>query len=482
MPRLPKIIHEIAVAAALLVACNARAQSSMDAIYQLPDTATAFSIDAFYRIILDHHPVVKQAELLTEAAQQDIRLARGSFDPKLEFSLERKESKGKTYYDLQTGQLYFPTRSPITPKVGYEQARGEELDPSKFIPGDVQYFAGFNLPIGRGLFTDERRTALRQAQLFQNLAEAEQVKMINKILLDAAKDYWAWYHAYYNFRLMNQGADIAREIFRRVKLNAQLGEAAPLDTVQAKITLQTRLVERQEALLQFQNSGILLSNYLWDENANPLQLSQRLAPVVDTTTIAPDLQVLSNLADQARTNHPELVKLRTKVSQLEADRFLAREFLKPKLDFNYSMLALPSEVGSVSPTADYKLGVDFSMPLFLRKERSKLALTNIKIRNTNWQQSQAEREIINEINTTFNELTNTQVILGQQTEMVDLYDRLLRGELINLENGESDLFKINIQQEKLIQSQSKLLKLKADFEKNKAQLYWAAGTPNLGLR
>jgi hypothetical protein len=59
------------------------------------------------------------------------------------------------------------------------------------------------------------------------------------------------------------------------------------------------------------------------------------------------------------------------------------------------------------------------------------------------------------------------------------YDRLLRAEILNLEQGESDLFKINIQQEKLIQSQSKWLKLVAEFEKQKAFLYWAAGTRNL---
>jgi len=50
---------------------------------------------------------------------------------------------------------------------------------------------------------------------------------------------------------------------------------------------------------------------------------------------------------------------------------------------------------------------------------------------------------------------------------------------MNLEQGESDLFKINVQQEKLIQSQTKWLKLLAEFEKQKAYLYWAAGTRNL---
>jgi outer membrane protein TolC len=130
---------------------------------------------------------------------------------------------------------------------------------------------------------------------------------------------------------------------------------------------------------------------------------------------------------------------------------------------------------------DYKFGLDFAMPILIRKERAKLAQTKIKIQSTQYERSQTEREIINQINITYNQLINTSGILVQQNDVALNYERLLSGELINLENGESDLFKINVQQEKLIQSQSKLLKLKAEYEKMKATLYWAAGVRNLNL-
>jgi outer membrane protein TolC len=67
----------------------------------------------------------------------------------------------------------------------------------------------------------------------------------------------------------------------------------------------------------------------------------------------------------------------------------------------------------------------------------------------------------------------------QQLQAVNNYERLLEAELFNLESGESDLFKINFQQDKLIESQSKLLKMQANFQKLKATLYWAAGIPYL---
>jgi outer membrane protein TolC len=261
-----------------------------------------------------------------------------------------------------------------------------------------------------------------------------------------------------------------------------MGEEAAVDTVQAKIILQTRLVESQEAWLEYQNASLVISNYLWDEQLNPLALTASSAPVLeDTEQVLQSREFLSALADSARRNHPELVKLRNKIGQLELERSLAREYLKPRLDLGYYLLSQPSEVKIVDPLNDYKFGLGFSMPLFLRKERSKVAMANNKILYAEFEQSQAEREILNTITATFNELSNTSVLIGQQTDMVSLYHQLLQAELLNLENGESDLFKLNIQQEKLIQARVKLLKLRSEYEGLRAELYWAAGIRNLSF-
>jgi outer membrane protein TolC len=87
----------------------------------------------------------------------------------------------------------------------------------------------------------------------------------------------------------------------------------------------------------------------------------------------------------------------------------------------------------------------------------------------------SERTIINNITANFNQIITSNVIVGQQTENVLNYQRLINAELINLQNGESDLFKLNIQLEKLFGSQLKLVKTISDLEKQKAELYWAAG-------
>ena len=167
------------------------------------------------------------------------------------------------------------------------------------------------------------------------------------------------------------------------------------------------------------------------------------------------------------------------------DRDLARENLKPQLDLNYVLLDQPfnalGDRNDITLTENLKVGVDFSFPIFLRKERAKLNQTRLKLIENNFQRDFAERQIINNINGQFNSLVNTGDMLIQQEEMANNYQLILAAERLNLQNGESDLFKINVQIEKLIAAQSKLFKLRATYYKNIANLYWAAGVVNLGL-
>ena len=303
--------------------------------------------------------------------------------------------------------------------------------------------------------------------------------MINKVLLEAASAYWNWYYRDQALQLLTSAASLSQEILTRVKLNYSHGEATVLDTVQASITYQMRMVEQQEAFNQLRNAKIAVSNFLWNADGAPVQLLESARPVRLDFQWKISEQELIELTDRARVQHPELIKLRTKFDQLEYERLLAKEFLKPRLDLNYALLNQPGTEQFIDPANDYKLGLDFSFPLWLRKERAKLKMTDLKLQNTDLETRQQERDIENNIRKVYNDITNTTVLLNRQDVMAQSYERLMEGELLNLRNGESDLFKINIQQEKLIQAREKLIKLQAEFEKQKAYLYWAAGVAPL---
>jgi outer membrane protein TolC len=461
---------------------TAHAQTHIsDSIFVTPDTVKVFTLEDFYKVLIDNHPVARQAAMLSDVARQEIRLAQGNFDPILESQLQTKQFNNTTYYQLFDGSLKFPTRSPVNPVVGVQRNNGEYLNPENYIANEFNYkqtYIGISIPLGKGLLTDERRTAIRQAEVFRDLMEAEQVTIINNLLLDAARDYWQWYYSYYNFRVAHNTTKIGEEIFRRVKLNFEGGEASPIDTVQAKITLLEREVSRQEAFVEWQNSTLKVSNYLWDSLSNPVDLPMNFAPAADLALDILSQNAVEELINNAKINHPELQKLNLQLQQLELEKRLAKEYIKPKLDVSYYMLNQPFNPVSLEPginiSDNYKMDVDFSIPLFLRKERARLSQTKLKITSTTFERDLVTRQIINEINTAHNFVLSNGLLLQQQKSMVENYYRLVNAELVNLANGESDLFKINVQQEKLFQSQTKLVKVISEYEKQKSMLYWAA--------
>ena len=307
------------------------------------DSVQILEFDRFYGYVIANHPIVKQAMLLTSDAAQQLRLARGSFDPKLEGSWNLKNFKDTEYFNMGEVSLKIPTWFPVNPKIGIERNRGTYLNRENFIADDTnnrQVFAGVSIPIGQGLFIDQRRALVKQAQIFQDIAEAEQIKEINKVLLTATKDYWQWYFAYKNYDLIRQSINIAQDIYDRTRLGFEYGENAAIDTVQARIALQSRRIEFEQANIERIKAALSLSNHLWTQDGKPLEIPDYVKPE-DHQTAVLDNEILGQLVKMARQNHPELLKLKFKNETLIIDKSLAKENLKPKLDLDYTLLDQP---------------------------------------------------------------------------------------------------------------------------------------------
>ena len=178
------------------------------------------------------------------------------------------------------------------------------------------------------------------------------------------------------------------------------------------------------------------------------------------------------------------MKLRLKINSLQIDQSLAKENFKPQLDISYVWLDQPitpdGETTDITLQDNFKVGVDFSFPIFLRKERAKLRQTEFKILDSEYELEFSERKIINNINARYNSVLTTINLIRQQFGMVENYELVVRAERLNLDQGESDLFKLNSQLDKLIESKTKLFKLRSQYKKSIAELYWIAGIRNLG--
>ena len=110
---------------------------------------TVFSRTEFLNKILAHHPLAKQAQLLSERARMEIRIARGGFDPSLNYHLSEKQYTGSTYYLNRDGFLKIPIWPGAELKAGYEQNSGQFLNASDKTPAEGLLYAGISLPVGQ---------------------------------------------------------------------------------------------------------------------------------------------------------------------------------------------------------------------------------------------------------------------------------------------------------------------------------------------
>jgi outer membrane protein TolC len=451
------------------------------------DTIT-LSFNEYYNQVIANHPITKQARLLPQQARMELRSARGNFDPAIDIDLQNKTTNDKNSYTYFMPQVKVPTRIGVDLKGGYEGSSGTNVNPEvgKFNPSAGSYYnyglwyGGVSVPIGQGLLFDQRRAALQQAQLLQTLAEAEQIKIINKVLLTTAKDYWDWQQAYEKVKLMRSNIQVAQDRIDFINRRIRLGEEKPIDSVEAMIEFRRREVLLLEAEVEFKNAGLILSNHLWNEKNEPLQLAFNVIPESYDNNISiasPDS--LFTLINLARENHPEIIKLNTKIKSLEVERKLAAELLKPRLSVDYYPFQTftngsRDEVPNIFQN-NYKAGASFYMPLLLRKERGKLQVTKFKLRQSEFELMQERREILNDITISYNELRNLQQLLEIQLGLVNNSITLRDAEEMRFESGESSLFLVNQRERSLIEAQAKLVELHAKFSKAKIQLQWSAG-------
>ncbi|MDX2303852.1 MAG: TolC family protein [Microscillaceae bacterium] len=435
----------------------------------------------FYQQIVRNHPVARQAQLFLEEADQEIRIQKGNFDPKLALNYDRKEFDEKVYFNTFDSKVKVPVWAAEI-YAGFKQNHGVFLNPENYISDPAgQGQIGISIPITQSIIVNTRRAALEQARYLRDISENERIKLTNKLLLSAAKDYWEWYFQFRSYQLLDSAYRFASQQLAGVKTRVALGELAAIDSVQALVTFQNRGIELQQASINLKNARIRISYYLWNENQEPLELREEIVPQIELNS----LRLISDnrleeLKSFAQNNHPELQKLRLKLAQLQIDEKVSRSQLLPQIELDYTLYSNTAKINentNFSPAENYQIGVNFNFPLFLRKERGKLQKVQIKQDQTNLDLQAQERDILNQIDVAFNELQNIRDLIDRQSQIVQNYRRLRDGELRKFINGESDLFLINSRENSLIDGQIKLESLKSKLEKTYQELIWSSGKP-----
>lgn len=415
---------------------------------------------SFTEILIANHPIAKRINLIKDKNQQSLKFANGSFDPKLTSDNSQKVFSKKEYYLMSQNVLTIPTWYGVDVKAGFDMVKGVYAPSEISTPAAGLAQLGLKIPIGQGMFYDKRRNEVEKAEQINSASQLELNRDYNDLLKDALSGYWNWFASYQKLIIYNRALEISKFRFEGVKSAYLGGDAAAIDTLEALLQLQTIQAELQLAKQEFENSRLLLSTFLWSANSIPLEISENAIP--DTSIIALSLELnFSSNVDSLVALNPDYLLYLVKKKNAELDKDLYLELLKPKLNLNLNVLntgfysTLPNELNSVYFQNNYKMGIDFEMPLYLRKETANLELADIKITEIDLSISNKRLELKNKILNYINKYNTLASNNSIYSQLVTNYSTLLRAEETRFQIGESSLFVVNSRQQKLIESEIK---------------------------
>lgn len=451
---------------------------------EVDTSGTPFTFPGFVDVVLAHHPVAQQAQLVARQARAELRQAWGAFDPKLVAAWDQKRFGGSDYFRYFDAEMKIPLPIGADVTLAYDRTMGRYANPDRRTAGGGTFSAGISLPLGQRIVTDERRTALRQAQAARDAGEADRVGILNKLLFSAAKDYGAWYETWRRRAIAQEGEALADFRLRAVRQRVTNGESAPIDTIEALLELQRRQVTRYETEASFYVATLNLTAYLWDDAGRPLAIPGDAKPVLDGMgRVGIDSLRLDALLSLATRRNPDLLKVQAKVQQAEADRLLATQGLIPLAEAKVAGLSERGGDGSFFDrdrlNDNYKAALTVSTPLLFLKESGKFNATGAKLEFQQFERDRLRRDVEFDARAAIFDLANLQRLLQRQMANVRNARLLRDAEQIRFENGESTLLILNLRERLVLDEAVKLAALEGKVAAARGALALATGDRTL---
>lgn len=425
------------------------------------------------------HPLVKSANLQVNSAQANLMMARGGFDPKIEVDFDQKQFKDKEYYSLLNSSFKIPTWYGIEVKAGFDNSEGIYVNPQNTLPNQGLTSLGINIPVGQGLLINQRMADLRKAKIQIQLSEAERKLQAIEVLYEASVAYFNWKRNYNEVELYKNYLKNAEVRFNGVAGLIKNGDKPAIDSVEAGIIVRNRKLSLEDSQLKLTKAKLELSNFLWLENNVPLELQDTIIPeenleqTIKETLRTNDLM----LANPSLENHPKIDALESKIGILEVERKLKANQLLPKIDLGYHYLSEPNAF-STTDFNNYKVGVNFSFPIFLRKERGSLKIAQFKIQDTQYELNLQKVQLTNKINaqqTEINSLERQRELIGN---LVTDYSTMLISEERLFSFGESSIFLVNSRENNLVSAQLSQIGMENRYFISNAELFKIMANPD----
>ncbi len=444
----------------------------------ISQTTVVLSYDNYLKNVLDNNPISKRANNINQFGELQYKASKGNFDPFVSGTYDNKNFNGSNYYSILNSGVKIPLFTAQNLKFGYEYGAGQNINPEQFTSAYGLPYVGLEVGLLQGLIIDYRRADLLKSKEYVNYYLADKNIQLNNLLYESSLQYFDWLYSLKQLTLNNYFMELAKLRLIGIESLASVGERAAMDTIEAAILYQSRLLDFQTATIENQKQNNNLAMFNWQANA-PL-VNELFKPLdsLDLYFEKAKNSIVKQLYQDSATN-PVIDKYISFQKVLGIDVRLKKEMIKPKLNINYNALSYnPNSVSPVYSTNNYKWGVDLSFPLLLRKSRNEYKMAKINFQNNSFEIANKTNELDNKLNT----LKQTITILSEQLQVaersVKYNKQLVEAEKLKFTNGESSLFILNARENKWLEAELKFTDYKYKFIKTIVSVVYLNGNLN----
>ena len=433
--------------------------------------------------IMQNNPLSKRATNEKKYAELQLKAARGNYDPMLIGNYDQKQFNGYNYFTTLNSEIKQPIFTNQYLKAGYDYGVGTYLNNEFSTPTKGLPYLGMEVGLLQGLIIDKRRADVLKSKEYINYYTAEQQIQLNNLLYESSQRYFEWLFSAKQIALNNYFMDAAKKRLLGIEALANLGEKAAVDTVEAAIFYQTRLLDLQNAQMDNLKSTNDLANFIWKDNNSPSALTSNYQTLDSLETYYNKAKnILAENLNLLTVQNPVLQKYNAAQKVLDVDVRLKKEMIKPILNVKYNFLSNSSSpLNPAFSNNNYKWGINMSFPLLLRNPLNEFKMAKIVSQNNNLELLNKTNELSFKINA----LQQTISILAQQLQnaerSVSYGKLLLEAEKLKFDNGESSLFILNTRENKLLESELKLAEYKLKFIKALLNIIYINGNLNYKL-
>ncbi len=425
------------------------------------------SFESFIQSVDRNYP-----KLLSADAERKISGAKkleksGAFDPVLSSVHEYLRVQDIVNPGKAKDAVHNESRVDLLTRSGIKVFAQFRLNPNDtktpFIPTGRagEYSAGFTVPLLRGLRTNEKLAAERQAKLGEPLAEQVFGGTRLEILLKAAATYFDWVGAKARIDIARDLLKIAEARVGQIRLRVQSGDSPALDVAEAEQEIQRRQATLIKSEREFQKAALLLSVFFWDEKGDP----KTLPDITQVPALVPEP---SNLLDsvwfagrkEAAERRPELKRIELERQQVNIEIQLARNSLLPAVDAYFAQGADTGLQGIGSVTRG---GVTVSAPLRQRTVRGQLQAAQLKIQKLSLDAKAERLRIQAEVDDTVSAINASFERYKATALEVEKAKAVESGERLRFSAGDSTLFLVNQRERTTAEAQMRLVETHVEY-------------------